>query len=66
MEEFLDSLSDKHTQKVAWVLHLVERLDRVPEQYLKKSLELRIVGKYVLKRAVTAIDCLDSSMEQTY
>ena len=36
MEEFLDSLSDKHAQKVAWVLRLVERLDRVPEQYLKK------------------------------
>ena len=35
-EEFLDSLSDQHAQKVAWVLRLVERLDRVPEQYLKK------------------------------
>jgi phage-related protein len=36
VEEFLDSLSDKHAQKVVWVLRLVERLDRVPEQYLKK------------------------------
>jgi hypothetical protein len=36
VEEFLDSLSDKHAQKVAWVLRLVERLDRVPKQYLKK------------------------------
>ena len=36
VEEFLDSLSDLHAQKVAWVLRLVERLDRVPEQYLKK------------------------------
>jgi len=36
VEEFLDSLSDKDAQKVAWVLRLVERLDRVPEQYLKK------------------------------
>jgi len=36
VEEFLDSLSDQHAQKVAWVLRLVERLDRVPEQYLKK------------------------------
>ena len=36
VEEFLDSLSDKHARKVAWVLRLVERLDRVPEQYLKK------------------------------
>ncbi|MFH0991343.1 MAG: type II toxin-antitoxin system RelE/ParE family toxin [bacterium] len=36
VEESLDSLSDQHAQKVAWVLRLVERLDRVPEQYLKK------------------------------
>jgi phage-related protein len=36
VEEFLDGLSDQHAQKVAWVLRLVERLDRVPEQYLKK------------------------------
>jgi hypothetical protein len=36
VEDFLDSLSDQHSQKVAWVLRLVERLDRVPKQYLKK------------------------------
>ncbi len=36
VEDYLDSLSDQHAQKVAWVLRLVERLDRVPEQYLKK------------------------------
>ena len=36
VEEFLDSLSDRHAQKVAWVLRLVEQLDIVPEQYLKK------------------------------
>jgi phage-related protein len=29
-------MSDQHAQKVAWVLRLVEKLDRVPEQYLKK------------------------------
>jgi phage-related protein len=36
VEDFLDSMSDQHAQKVAWVLRLVEKLDRVPEQYLKK------------------------------
>jgi phage-related protein len=36
VEEFLDSLSDQHAQKVAWVLRLVERLERVPARYLKK------------------------------
>ena len=35
-KEFLDSLSSKHAQKVAWVLELVERLDQVPVQYFKK------------------------------
>ena len=32
----MDSLSDSHAEKVAWVLRLVQELDRVPEQYLKK------------------------------
>ena len=36
VEDFLDSMTDQHAQKVAWVLRLVERLDKVPEQYLKK------------------------------
>ena len=36
MEEFLDSLSDSDAQKVAWVMRLVERLERVPQTYLKK------------------------------
>lgn len=36
VEDLLDTMSDQHAQKVAWVLRLVEKLDRVPEQYLKK------------------------------
>jgi phage-related protein len=36
IETFLDSLSDHDAQKVTWVLRLVERLDMVPVQYLKK------------------------------
>ena len=36
VEEFLDSLSGKTAQKVTWVLQLIEELDAVPEQYLKK------------------------------
>ena len=39
VEEFLDSLTDQQAQKVAWVLRLVERLDRVPQQYLKKLID---------------------------
>ncbi|MFB2973269.1 type II toxin-antitoxin system RelE/ParE family toxin [Aerosakkonema sp. BLCC-F183] len=36
MEEFLDSLSGKQAQKVLWVLRLIQELDCVPRQYLKK------------------------------
>ncbi len=36
VEEFLDSLSGKKAQKVAWVLRLVEELDFVPPQYFQK------------------------------
>jgi phage-related protein len=36
VEEFLDGLSSQAARKVAWVLKLVEELDRVPTQYLKR------------------------------
>ena len=36
IEEFLDSLNARQAQKVAWVLGLIEELDRVPKQYFKK------------------------------
>jgi phage-related protein len=36
VEEFLDSLGPKQTQKVLWVLRVVRDLPRVPAQYLKK------------------------------
>ena len=36
VEDFLDSLSGKQAQKVVWVLRLIEELNAVPGQYLKK------------------------------
>jgi phage-related protein len=36
IEEFLDSLTGKQAQKVAWVLRLIQELDSVPSQYLKQ------------------------------
>lgn len=36
IEEFLDSLSAKQAQKVVWVLRLIEEVDSVPAEYLKK------------------------------
>jgi phage-related protein/DNA-binding XRE family transcriptional regulator len=36
VKAFLDSLTDKHSKKVAWVLRLVRDLNFVPKEYLKK------------------------------
>lgn len=36
IEKFIDSLSGKEAQKVAWVLQLIEELDNIPIQYFKK------------------------------
>jgi len=36
VREFLDSLDGKQAQKIAWVLQLIEEMDRVPKQYFKK------------------------------
>lgn len=36
VEDFLDSLSSKPAQKIAWVLQLIEDLEVVPSQYFKK------------------------------
>jgi phage-related protein len=34
--EFLDNLSSKNAQKVAWVLNIIEEMDVVPGQYFQK------------------------------
>ncbi|MCF6210178.1 MAG: type II toxin-antitoxin system RelE/ParE family toxin [Gammaproteobacteria bacterium] len=36
IEEFLNSLSGKQAQKVAWVLQLIEEIEVVPVQYFKE------------------------------
>ena len=36
VEEYLDSLSNKHVEKVFFVLDLVERMPIVPRNYFKK------------------------------
>ena len=56
VEEFLDSLSGKQAQKVAWVLELIEELDYISSNYLKNLintdgiLEVRVqVGKNIFR-----------------
>ncbi len=36
IEKFLDSLPAKTSQKVTWVLNLIEELDYVPDKFFKK------------------------------
>jgi len=36
IQDFLDNLPGKVVQKIIWVLKLLEELDIVPEEYLKK------------------------------
>jgi phage-related protein len=56
VEEFLDSLSGKQAQKVAWVLQLIEELPVIPSSYLKNLantsgiLEVRVrVGHQIFR-----------------
>ena len=36
IEEFLDSLTSRQSQKVTWVLNLLEELPTIPSKYFKK------------------------------
>jgi phage-related protein len=36
IDEFLDTLSSKHAQKITWVLRLIEELEIIPITYFKK------------------------------
>ena len=36
VEDFLNSLSDKHVDKILWVLKIIKELERIPKQYFKK------------------------------
>jgi len=36
VEDFLDTLDDKQSKKVAWVLKAVREIDPIPVQYFKK------------------------------
>jgi len=36
VEEFVDQLPDKESQKVLWIFRLIERVDQIPSQYFRK------------------------------
>lgn len=54
--------SDKHAQKVAWVLRLVERLDVVLQQYFKKLVATEDLWEIRTQLEVTVIASWASSM----
>ena len=53
VEEFLDALSGKQAQKVAWVLRLIEEIEAVPSQYLKNLSARKVSRKYGLSTGAT-------------
>jgi phage-related protein len=80
IEKFLDQLSAKQAQKTAWVLKLVEELDRVPAQYFKKlvntdelwevrirtgSTNLRIIGFFDGSRLVVLVHGFQKKTQKT-
>ena len=62
IEDFLDRLSAKQAQKVAWVLKLVEEMKRVPTRYFKKMVntedlwEVRVVAGSNIYRLIGFFD----------
>jgi len=49
VEEFLESLTSKQTQKVTWVLGLIEELPSIPSKYLKKLINTDNIGEVRIK-----------------
>ena len=38
VDDFLDSLSDKHVSKILWVLKLLKEIENIPGEYFKKMI----------------------------
>jgi hypothetical protein len=66
IEDFLDSLSGKQAQKVVWVLRLIEELDVVPTQYLKKLVNTDDIWEVRIQFGGNIFRLLGFSMEQHY
>lgn len=60
IEEFLDSLTAKESQKIAWVLKIVREQPMVSREYLKNSLALTEYGRFGYHMARKSFACLGS------
>ncbi len=49
VEQFLESLPVKVSQKITWVVHLIEDLDRVPAQYFSKLSDRNDIWEFRIK-----------------
>ena len=58
VEEFLDSLTGKQAQKAAWVLNIIEELDRSPTQYFKKLVNTDDIWEVRIQTGADAIRLL--------
>ncbi len=61
IEDFLDQLPAKSAQKVAWVLQLVEDLDRVPSKYFKKLVNTQELWEFRASAGSNIFGLLDFS-----
>ena len=63
VEEFLDTLTDKHAKKVAWVLRIVRDMDIIPKEYFKKliSTELWEVRVQIGSNAIRILGFLEGN-----
>jgi len=59
VEDFLNSLSGKQAQRVAWVLRLVEEIDSVPAQYFKKLPGTEDIWEVRVQSGSDTIRCWD-------
>ena len=66
IEEFLDSLPGKQTQKIVWVLRLIEELELVPAQYLGKLFNTADIGEVRVQVGSNVFRLLGFSTVQPY
>ena len=66
VEEFLDSLSDKQTRKITWVLRLIREMDKIPTEYFKKLVNTNDIWEIRIQQAKLSIRILGFFHESRY
>ena len=66
IEEFLDSLNAKQTQKITWVLQLIEELEKIPKHYFKKLVHTNGIWEVRVQIGKDAIRLLGFMEEKNF